>query len=52
MFLRKELLQKPYFGRKCMGTKDIPAGKKSKPLSKKERKEQRKQRKEKHHTYE
>jgi hypothetical protein len=33
-------------------SKDIPAGKRSKPLSKKERKEQRKKRKEKHISYE
>ncbi|VVB60587.1 Uncharacterised protein [uncultured archaeon] len=33
-------------------SKDIPSGKKSKPLTKKERKERKKKRKEKHISYE
>ena len=33
-------------------SKDLPAGKKSKPLTKKERKEQKKKRKQKHVSYE
>jgi len=46
------IVSKQQGGGKFMGTKDIPAGKKSKSLTKKERKEQRKKIKEKHTSYE
>jgi len=49
---KERIVIKPLDGGKFMGTKDIPAGKKSKPLTKKERKELRKKRKEKHASYE